>query len=186
MIYNRRVPKIVDHDQQRAMILDRSFAVIVHQGYGHLRMRALAHAIDVSFGTLYHYFPSKDALFLSLLERYFQRVFLPPPPLANPSLRTTLLQVVQVLEANEAEVSGLLMLTLDYVQAHGAPFTALDGRTLDDLLEARVTASLGLDLPHTRLFRQQLIGALMVRRLTPTALPLSAALQPLIDLIAPP
>ena len=148
-------------------------------------MRALAKDIGVSFGTLYHYFPSKEALFHALLERYFQRAFSKTFRSTDFSLRATLLRVAQQLEANETEVTGLLMLTLDFVQAHGTSFAALDGRTLDDLLEAYITTSLGLTLPNTRLFRQQLIGALMLRRLTPGGLPLSAALQPVIDLIAP-
>ncbi|OLV16151.1 TetR/AcrR family transcriptional regulator [Deinococcus marmoris] len=179
------MPKIVDREQQRALILDRSFAVFVHRGYGHLRMRALAQDIGVSFGTLYHYFPSKEALFYALLERYFQRAFPALPRPVDGGLRATLLRVVQQLEAQEPEVSGLLALTLDYVQAHATPFTALDGRTLDDLLEAQITASLGLSLPHTRLFRQQVIGVLMLRRLTPSDQPLSTVLKPFIDLIAP-
>jgi len=179
------MPKIVDHEQQRAVILDRSFAVFVRRGYGHLRMRTLAQDIGVSFGTLYHYFPSKEALFYALLERYFQRAFTPLPSSEGSDLRATLLRITQQLAINEPEVSGLLMLTLDYIQAHGVPFKTLNGQTLDDLLETQITTSLGLGLPHARLFRQHLIGVLMLRRLTPSDQTLSAALEPFIDLIAP-
>ena len=60
------MPKIVDHDIYRQELLQRSTQVFVSRGYGEISMRDIASAIEVSTGTLYHYFPSKEDLFRHL------------------------------------------------------------------------------------------------------------------------
>ena len=62
------MPKIVDHDLRRAAILVDAFPVFRDQGYAAVSMRGLAATCGVSTGTLYHYFPCKDALFSSLVR----------------------------------------------------------------------------------------------------------------------
>jgi AcrR family transcriptional regulator len=62
------MPKIVDHDQYRKKLLIKSFDLFAQKGYSAVTMRQLAHGLGVSTGTLYHYFPSKEALFLQLIE----------------------------------------------------------------------------------------------------------------------
>jgi AcrR family transcriptional regulator len=64
------MPKRVDPEEERALILDRCFPLFVEQGYGGVRMRALAEAAGVSTGKLYHYFPDKQ----SLMQRLFLHV----------------------------------------------------------------------------------------------------------------
>lgn len=62
------MPKIVDRDQYRKELLIKSFDLFAEKGYGSITMRQLAQGLGVSTGTLYHYFPSKEALFLQLVE----------------------------------------------------------------------------------------------------------------------
>ncbi|OWY67223.1 TetR family transcriptional regulator [cyanobacterium TDX16] len=62
------MPKIVDRDQYRKELLLKSFDLFAEKGYGSITMRQLAQGLGVSTGTLYHYFPSKQALFLQLVE----------------------------------------------------------------------------------------------------------------------
>ena len=62
------MPKIVDHDQYRKELLDKSFDLFAEKGYASITMREIAQGLDVSTGTLYHYFPSKQALFEQLVE----------------------------------------------------------------------------------------------------------------------
>ncbi len=62
------MPKIVDHDQYRKELLLKSFDLFAEKGYGSITMRQLAQGLGVSTGTLYHYFSSKEALFLQLVE----------------------------------------------------------------------------------------------------------------------
>lgn len=63
------MPKIVDHEQRRIEILNASFDAFAQQGYAALSMRQLAQSIGVTTGSLYHYFPSKDAIFEALFQR---------------------------------------------------------------------------------------------------------------------
>lgn len=51
---------------RRREILDAARLVFAERGFHDTRMSDIAHAADVSQGTLYHYFRSKDDLFLAL------------------------------------------------------------------------------------------------------------------------
>jgi len=61
------MPKIVDHDQYRQSILKEAFSLFVQQGY-QVSMRQIAAHLQVSTGTLYHYFPNKEVLFMQTAE----------------------------------------------------------------------------------------------------------------------
>ena len=62
------MPKIVDRDRYRKELLEKCFDLFAQKGYGSLTMRQVAKELGVSTGTLYHYFPSKEALFIQLVE----------------------------------------------------------------------------------------------------------------------
>jgi AcrR family transcriptional regulator len=62
------MPKIVDRDRYRQELLTHCFDLFAQKGYGSLTMRQIAKELGVSTGTLYHYFPSKEALFVQLIE----------------------------------------------------------------------------------------------------------------------
>jgi AcrR family transcriptional regulator len=62
------MPKVVDHVQYRKQLLGQAFEQFARHGYGQLTMRQLAQELNVSTGTLYHYFPSKETLFIQLIE----------------------------------------------------------------------------------------------------------------------
>ena len=63
------MPKIVDRDRYRKELLEKCFDLFAQKGYGSLTMRRVAKELGVSTGTLYHYFPSKEALFIQLIEQ---------------------------------------------------------------------------------------------------------------------
>jgi AcrR family transcriptional regulator len=62
------MPKVVDHDEYRKALLGQCLALFSAKGYDAITMRQLAQALQVSTGTLYHYFPSKEALFIQLVQ----------------------------------------------------------------------------------------------------------------------
>jgi AcrR family transcriptional regulator len=66
------MPKIVDHEQYRKEILGKCFDLFAQKGYGSITMRQISQGLGVSTGTLYHYFPSKQALFEQLVEETCQ------------------------------------------------------------------------------------------------------------------
>ena len=57
------MPKIIDHDRYRAELLVKCFDLFTSQGYAAITMRQIAIGLNVSTGTLYHYFDSKEAIF---------------------------------------------------------------------------------------------------------------------------
>ncbi|HLO86047.1 MAG TPA: TetR/AcrR family transcriptional regulator [Nostocaceae cyanobacterium] len=67
------MPKIVDHEQYRKELLGKCFDLFAQKGYASITMRQIAQGLKVSTGTLYHYFPSKQALFEQLVEEISQR-----------------------------------------------------------------------------------------------------------------
>jgi len=67
------MPKIVDHDAQRAAMLDGAFELFADNGYAATSMRSLATGLGVSTGTLYHYFGSKDDIFENMVRRVAER-----------------------------------------------------------------------------------------------------------------
>jgi AcrR family transcriptional regulator len=62
------MPKIVDHNRYRQELLSKCFDLFAAKSYGSVTMREIAQGLEVSTGTLYHYFPSKQALFEQLVE----------------------------------------------------------------------------------------------------------------------
>jgi AcrR family transcriptional regulator len=67
------MPKIVDHEQYRKELLGKCFDLFAQKGYSAITMREIAQGLRVSTGTMYHYFPSKQALFEQLLEEISQQ-----------------------------------------------------------------------------------------------------------------
>lgn len=67
------MPKIVNHEQYRKELLSKCFDLFAQKGYGSITMRQIAQGMGVSTGTLYHYFPSKAALFEQLVEEISQQ-----------------------------------------------------------------------------------------------------------------
>ena len=67
------MPKIVDHKRYRKELLWKSFDLFAQKGYASITMREIAKELGVSTGTLYHYFPNKEALFLQLVEEQTER-----------------------------------------------------------------------------------------------------------------
>lgn len=99
------MPKIVDHDLYRKALLNESFNLFAQKGYGAITMRQIAQGLGVSTGTLYHYFPSKEALFEQLVEEQAQ----------HDIVRVTAeLEQVQTLEERLAIIFAFLQANQDY------------------------------------------------------------------------
>jgi AcrR family transcriptional regulator len=58
------VPKIVDHDLQREKFTDAAIRLIARKGLEGVTMRAVAAEAGLSYGSLFHYFDSKDDLLM--------------------------------------------------------------------------------------------------------------------------
>jgi len=58
------VPKIVDHDMQRVKFAKAAMSLIARHGLEGVTMRAVAAEAGLSYGSLFHYFASKDELLM--------------------------------------------------------------------------------------------------------------------------
>ena len=75
------MPKIVNHDEYRQRLLEKSLHLFTRKGYHNINMKEIATEIGVSTGTLYHYFPSKENMLAEMIswvgyentEEYIQR-----------------------------------------------------------------------------------------------------------------
>lgn len=99
------MPKIVDHDQYRKELATSSFDLFAEKGYGSVTMRQIAESLGVSTGTLYHYFPSKKALFEQLAEQISQRDVL---------IAGSVMSGVQTLEERLEVLGAYLVKNEDY------------------------------------------------------------------------
>ncbi len=71
------MPKVVNHEQRRQLIIDKSTDIIADHGFDELTIRGLAASLDMSTGMITHYFDSKDQILFAALQgvhdRFFQR-----------------------------------------------------------------------------------------------------------------
>ena len=58
------MPKIVDHDVQRVRFAEAAMSLIAQHGLEGVTMRAVAAEAGLSYGSLFHYFSSKDELLM--------------------------------------------------------------------------------------------------------------------------
>ncbi len=62
------MPKIVDRDEYKKDLAKRAAGIFSEYGYAGIGMRGIAEHLGVSKSALYHYFPTKEALFLACTE----------------------------------------------------------------------------------------------------------------------
>ena len=62
------MPKVVDHERYRKELLEGCLKLFAERSYGSITMRQIAKGLQVSTGTLYHYFPSKEQIFMLLVQ----------------------------------------------------------------------------------------------------------------------
>ena len=62
------MPKIVDHDAQRVKFAEAAMSLIARDGLEGVTMRAVAAEAGLSYGSLFHYFDSKDELLMHAIR----------------------------------------------------------------------------------------------------------------------
>lgn len=155
------MPKIVDHEAYRAELAAGAIQVFRRHGFHGLGMRKIAEEIGVSKGTLYHYFPSKKALFEACSAIVTEFEFIALPPNANTDARFEAL--VAVALQLDADFHGELSLLVDYVR----PLSTKDIRANPLLqramgaFEDSVAKIVGAERAPAAL--RQLLGILLIR-----------------------
>jgi AcrR family transcriptional regulator len=138
------VPKIVDREQYRKQLLTASFELFAEIGYGKITMRQLAQKLGISTGTLYHYFPSKEAIFLQLVEELAHRDisnFMIQAESVPPDIRSRVKAILDFTQENRDYFSKQLMIGMDYYQQQVGETDVLK----EDLSQSYITVFEQLD-----------------------------------------
>ncbi|MEO1131377.1 MAG: TetR/AcrR family transcriptional regulator [Cyanobacteria bacterium J06639_1] len=112
------MPKIVDRDRYRKELLSRCLELFAERGYGSITMRQIAQGLGVSTGTLYYYFPSKEGIFIQLVQELCERdivEFLKTAP-ADGTKRDRFQAVMQFFLENFEHYQQQLFLWVDFFQ----------------------------------------------------------------------
>jgi AcrR family transcriptional regulator len=67
------MPKIVDHDAQREHFAEAAIRLIAREGFEGMTMRAVAAEAGLSYGSLFHYFGSRDELLIHAVRQLTNR-----------------------------------------------------------------------------------------------------------------
>ena len=125
IFYNKRsiykMPKVVDHEQYRKQLLQQSFELFAEIGYGNITMRQLAQKLEVSTGTLYHYFPSKEAMFLQLVKEQTQQDitnFLTKASVIPADIRSRVKAILNFVKEDREYFAKQMIISLNYCQQH--------------------------------------------------------------------
>jgi AcrR family transcriptional regulator len=166
------VPKVVDHDQYRQTLLEQAFTLFAERGYATITMRDVATSLQVSTGTLYHYFPNKQAMFKSLMDYLVERDEL--AVLSQSQQRQhnqnqqgqhgqqqTLEVLLQYIEQNEAYFRQQIQLMVDYRQVHGQHTPELAAVALK--YRRSVEQLTGLGEGEVTLLLSQILGLVLLR-----------------------
>jgi AcrR family transcriptional regulator len=163
------MPKLVDHDLYRKELLSKCFDMFAEKGYSAITMREVALGLGVSTGTLYHYFPSKEALFEQLVEEWTQQDLLRAE--AELEHAQTLAERIEAgfcfIAKNESYFLKQVFLLTDFYQqqergtaSHNEIFKLTCERA-----RQRVAEMLGLQDPRIVVFVLSLIDGLILGRL---------------------
>jgi AcrR family transcriptional regulator len=182
------MPKVVDHVIYRKQLLAQCFDLFAQHGYSALTMRQIAAALEVSTGTLYHYFPTKEALFQQLVEEVTQRTIFEAAARiqSQATLEERLLALFRFLADHEGDLRKQLLVTLDYYQ-HRNLYGSSAGAILQAGAERYCRAIrdyVGLPDPATVfLLQSQIHGLLVLRMLHNIQTPFTEQARPFVDML---
>lgn len=112
------MPKIVDHHRYRQELLERCLTLFAERGFSTITMRQIAASLGVSTGTLYHYFPNKESIFVQLVQEYCEKdvaEFFAQVPLGE-DLTTKLRRVMTFFLENYAAYQRQFLIWVDFYQ----------------------------------------------------------------------
>lgn len=163
------MPKLVDHVDYRKQLLTQCFDLFAQRGYGALTMRQIAEALNVSTGTLYHYFPTKEALFQQLVEDVTSQTLSEATSLIQQqtTLKGRLLALFSFIEQHEEDLRKQFLITLNYYQ-HRDLYDTNAGKLLCEganRYHQAVRDQVGLADPQVGLLLQSQIHGILIMRM---------------------
>ncbi|MEO1147161.1 MAG: TetR/AcrR family transcriptional regulator [Cyanobacteria bacterium J06638_22] len=110
------MPKIVDSDEYRKKLLRKAFDLLAEKGYSKVTTRQLSRELGISTGAMYHYFPSKQALFEHMVEELCRQdvIALQEQVAAGDTLADRLKRLGQFLIDNETYLVKQITVWVDF------------------------------------------------------------------------
>ncbi|EKR66535.1 MULTISPECIES: TetR/AcrR family transcriptional regulator [Leptospira] len=111
------MPKIVNHEKYKTEILSKCVDILARKGYSAVSMREIATELDVSTGTLYHYFATKEDIFKELvkflLNKDIEEIQLYSKGNLGQTLESKVESLFQMIQDREAYFQNLLYIICD-------------------------------------------------------------------------
>lgn len=165
------MPKIIDHDNYRAELLEAVVAVFAEHGYRGLSVREIAAALGISTGALYHYFGGKQDLFLRVVERLTDDLADHIEAACHGRApRERLEALLSHAADHEAWYARYNRLCLDYLRERDQRGARVMAATMDRSAAA-LASSLEIDVPAARFVLIALFGLVTERDLDGGATP---------------
>lgn len=194
------MPKIIDHQEMREDLLQRSFTLFARRGFHAVTMRELARELEVSTGTLYHYFANKGELYAQMLrtlvDRDVTRVLSEISETMAPMERLNVL--LAYVTEKEEHFKNLLFLLFDFYRYRRSlvdadnldPETEQTSRFFQELLTRyrdAITENVGLPGRDAgQLITTMIIGTLVQRIVDPARMSLTEVHETLQHWMTPP
>lgn len=110
------MPKIVDREAYRHQLTVKAIDIFAEHGFNGLGMRGIAEALGMSKSALYHYFSSKEALFIACTE-----LALEPKKLYGIEEESAIPEsneqaLIMLITALDQRFTGEMTLLLDYIK----------------------------------------------------------------------
>lgn len=173
------MPKKVDHDQMRKEILDGCFNLFSQKGYDKVTIREIARSLKMSPGMLYHYFPTKQAIFESLFA--YKRVDdideLSREMGREPDRERIIALFMKRWKNNRELYQNLMMLAVDYFRASGCEKNLEVFTSFSDFYSGSISSYFGIEEEMGRFIVIYLMGLFYHHLLTPGAVDINRQLS---------
>ncbi len=166
------MPKIVDHDEQRHLILNECFTLFGQHGYAGVTLRKLARELKISTGAIYHYFDSKEDLFAQTIQYVAERQLetAVAEVTSSDSQYERLTALVRYLIDHDEHLRMLLLLILDaYRQDSSLEQSDILRTALDTFIVAMEENFPAIPSDDARFIIDMLLGVIVRRLLVPAA-----------------
>jgi AcrR family transcriptional regulator len=162
------MPKIVDSEEYRKQLLQQCFDLFAERGYAQVTTRQIAQELGISTGAMYHYFPSKQALFEQLVEEISaQDVQLLRSISRNGTLGQRLDRLGELLIQHETYLIKQAVIWNDFYQHHALAEIQENQRfqQFDQRYQDAMEAVLDLGNPKLAKFIWTLIDGILIEQI---------------------
>jgi AcrR family transcriptional regulator len=140
------VPKIVNHEEYKEELLNKSFEHFARKGYN-ITMRELSSELNLSTGTLYHYFSNKADIFKQMMV-YISRKqvkILTDSLIKTKNVDEKVKNMFQYILVNEGFFQNILFLIVDYYRQNESKDPDMIIRDMMDFYKSSISEQLEIE-----------------------------------------